>query len=147
MTDEQKAKRDWLNRAFCAEKKLNALYDKCKRDKARAERVTQVYGGIDKGKSDTRENGTQKLIDVLTDSIEEYDKYAEEFATIRREVEAVINTFDPVTYSIFYYRHLRYLSLERIAEEMHYNEKTIRRKYIEGLDKMSANVLECPFEM
>lgn len=148
MTDEQKAKRDWLNRPYYAEKKLNALYDKCKRDRERAERVSQVYGGIDKGKSDNRENGTQKLMDVLTDSIEEYDKYSEEFAVARREVESAIETLnDDELEAIFIHRHLNYENVDKIANIMHYSYKTIKRKYLEGLNKMSPNVLECPLEM
>lgn len=148
MTEEQIAKRKWLNKVFYAEKKLTALEDKYKRDKARAERVTQMYGGIDKGKSDSRENGTQKLMDTLMDSREEYDKYAEEFAVARREVESAIETLDDDELeAIFIHRHLNYENVDKIAEIMHYSTRTVKRKYLEGLEKMSPNVLECHLKM
>ena len=137
MTDEQIEKRNWLNRAYYAEKKLTALQDKCKCDKERAERVSQVYGGVDKGKSDSRENGTQKLLDALMDSIEECDRYAEVYASIRREIETEIATLnEPVTEAIFIHRHINYLSMEEIAEVMHYERSAIQRKYKDGLKKM-----------
>lgn len=148
MTDEQIAMRSWLNRAFYAEKKLTALTDKCKRDRERAERVTQMYGGIDKGKSDSHENGTQKLMDALMDSIEECDKYAKEYASIRREIETEISTLtEPVTEAIFIHRHINYLSMEGIAEVMHYDRATIQRKYKDGLKKLLHNATECNKKM
>ena len=146
MTDEQIAKRNWLNRPYYAEKKLNALYDKCKRDRERAERVSQVYGGIDKGKSDNRENGTQKLMDVLTDSIEEYEKYAEEYVEIRREAEKAIATLDDAELeAIFIHRHLNYAKVDKIAEIMHYSSRTILDKYKKGLEKFAPNFIEFHF--
>lgn len=146
MTEEQIIKRNWLNRAFCAEKKLNALYDKCKRDRERAERVSQVYGGVDKGKSDSKQNGTQKLLDALADSIEEYSRYASEYAEIRREVENAIRTLnDAELEAIFIHRHLNYAKVDRIAEIMHYSNRTIIDKYKKGLEKFAPNFIEFHF--
>lgn len=136
MTDEQIEKRKWLNRAFYAEKKLKALMHKYKCDKARAERVTAVYGGVDKGKSDSRQNGTEMLLALLADSKKEYDDYEQEYMSIRREIESKIKTLDPVTYSIFSYRYLDYLPMEKIAEEMDYSVESIYKKHKRGLEKL-----------
>lgn len=146
MTEKQINKRNWLNRAFCAEKKLNALYDKCKRDRERAERVSQVYGGVGKGKSDSKQNGTQKLLDALADSIEEYSRYASEYAEIRREVENAIRTLnDAELEAIFIHRHLNYAKVDKIAEIMHYSNRTIIDKYKKGLEKFAPNFIEFHF--
>lgn len=136
MTEEQTAKRNWLNRAFYAEKKLKALMHKYKCDKARAERVTAVYGGVDKGKSDSRENGTEMLLTLLADSKKEYDDYEQEYMSIRREIENKIKVLDPITYSIFSYRYLDYLSMEQIAVEMNYSYETIKNKHKNGLSSL-----------
>ncbi|MGN1085419.1 MAG: hypothetical protein ACI4Q5_00145 [Porcipelethomonas sp.] len=42
------------------------------------------------------------------------------------------------------YRYLEYKTMEQIAGCMHYNERTIRRKHHNGIEKLSANVLVCP---
>ena len=141
MTIEQKNKRDWLERGYYAEQKLHALYEKCKRDRERAECVTQRYDTVVGGKSDTLRNGTQELLNVLTDSIEEYEKYAEKYASIRREISSAINALcDPVLEAILIHRHVEYIPMERIAEIMNYSGRTINRKYKEGLDKLSINL-------
>jgi DNA-directed RNA polymerase specialized sigma24 family protein len=137
MTKEQTIKRDWLNRAFYAEKKLNALLYKRERDKERAQRITAVFGGNDKGRTDSRENGTEKLLTILADSEKEYDDYAAEYARIRHEIEGAIEALDPVGYAILSYRHLSYLSMEKIAEKMNYERSTIHRKYKDSLDKIN----------
>lgn len=146
MTEEQKKKRDWLNRAFYAEKKLNALLYKRERDKELARRVTAVYGGNDKGRTDSRENVTEMALIKLLGSDEEYSDYLKEYLSLRREIEAAISTLhEPITEAILIQRHINFMSMEKIAERMHYSTRQINRKYIDGLEKMSLNVIECHF--
>ncbi|MGN0614199.1 MAG: sigma factor-like helix-turn-helix DNA-binding protein [Porcipelethomonas sp.] len=42
--------------------------------------------------------------------------------------------------AIFNYRYLDYLTMEEIAKEMHYDERTIRRKHNNSIEKLSGNV-------
>ena len=60
MTDEQLEKIAWLNRAFHAEKNVNALSSLLKRDKERAKDISANYDKNDKGKSDSRTNGMEE---------------------------------------------------------------------------------------
>ncbi|MBQ7046285.1 MAG: hypothetical protein IJN85_00900 [Oscillospiraceae bacterium] len=63
MTAQQRKIIAWLNRAYYAEKKLRALESLRESDRERAQRITAVYGGNDKGKSDSRSN-TQEAEDT-----------------------------------------------------------------------------------
>ena len=144
MTDEQTTKRDWLNRAYFAEKKLSALLYKRERDKERAEHITTVYGSIDKGRSSSYENRFENDIIRLLGSDEEYNEYLQEYMNIREEIQTAINNIhEPVTEAILIQRHLNFMSIEQIAETLNYSDRSIKRKYLEGLEKLSPNVTQC----
>lgn len=142
MTVQQLEMIAWLNRAFYAEKKVKALEALRKSDRERAQRITANYEGNDKGKSDTRLNGTEEALITLAASEEKYDKALHDYSVLRREIEnAIENLHDDELETIFMYRYLEYKTIEQIAELMNYNERTIRRKHIKGIEKLSANVL------
>lgn len=136
MTAEQEAKREWLNRAFYAEKKLNALLHKRECDRQRARRITAAIDGNDKGKSDNRSNGTEEALFKLLGSDEEYSTYLKEYLDIRHEIEAAIHSLeDPELEAVLIYRYLDFVpSLERIAEKMSYSYETIKNKHKKGLN-------------
>lgn len=141
MTKEQTIKRDWLSRAFYAEKKLNALLYMYERDKERAQRITAVFGGNDKGRTDSRENGTEKLLAVLADSERKYSNYAAECAEIRSEIEEAISTIkEPDVQAVLKLHYLGFKpSFEKIAEEMHYSVETVKRRHKRGLDEIKID--------
>ena len=136
MTAEQEAKREWLNRAFYAEKKLNALLHKRECDRQRARRITAAIDGNDKGKSDSRSNGTEEALFKLLGSDEEYSTYLKEYLDIRHEIETAIHTLEnPELEAVLIYRYLDFVpSLERIAEKMSYSYETIKNKHKKGLN-------------
>lgn len=144
MTKEQKEKIKWLNRAFRAEKKLGALYYHKERDKGRAVHITAAYGGNIKGKSDSRENAVEKAFITFSGSTEKYDRFLDNYISIRGEIEKSIESLhDDEIEAIFTYRYLDYLTMEKIAEKMHYDKRTIIRKHKEGIEKLSPNVTLC----
>lgn len=141
MTENQKNKIKWLNRAFHAEKKLTALYHHKERDKERAQCITSVLGGNIKGKSDSRENAVEKALITFAGSTEEYERFLDDYILIRSEIrESIESLHDDEIEAIFIYRYLEYMTIEGIAEEMHYDERTIRRKHRSGIEKLSGNV-------
>ena len=146
MTPEQETKREWLNRAFYAEKKLNALLHKRECDRQRARRITAAIDGNDKGKSDSCSNSTAEALFKLLGSDEEYSSYLKEYLDIRHEIETAIHTLeDPELEAIFIHRYLDYMKIEEIAEKMNYCDRSIKIKHKEGLKKISLNFIEMHF--
>lgn len=144
MTEQQRELVKWLNRAFHAEKKLNALKRLKKRDKERAKDISPKHNGDIKGKSDTRQNNVEKVLITLASSEEKYDKFLEEYNNLRIEIEKVIETLhDDELEAIFIYRYLDYMTMEQIAETMHYDVSTISRKHKKGLKKLQGNAMDC----
>ena len=144
MTLEQMETSAWLNRAFYKEKKVRALRSLLERDRARAQGLAVNYEGIDKGHSDGRENGVEAAMQICAETSEAYDKALCEYDTIRREVSQIINGMhDDELEAIFIYRYLDGMSMEEIAERMHYDSRTILRKHKIGLDKLSPVVTQC----
>lgn len=145
MNEQQSELIKWLKRAFYAEKKLKALEHLRESDRERAERITSVLGGNVKGKSDTRQNTVENSLIRLACSEEKYERFLDRYVSIREEVEKKISDLhNDELEALFIYRYLDYMTIEKIAEEMHYDERTVRRKHKDGLEKMSANVRFCP---
>ena len=144
MTKEQKEKIKWLNRAFRAEKKLGALYYHKERDKDRAKHITAAYGGNIKGKSDSRENAVEKAFITYSGSTEKYDRFLDNYISIRGEIEKSIESLhDDEIEAIFIYRYLDYLTMDKIAEKMHYDVSTIKRKHKVGIEMLPPNATFC----
>lgn len=144
MTENQKNKIKWLNRAFHAEKKLMALYHHKERDKERAQCITSVLGGNIKGKSDSRENAVEKALITFAGSTEEYERFLDDYISIRGEIrESIESLHDDEIEAIFIYRYLDYKTIEDIAYEMHYDESTIKRKHKKGLAMLPPNAPIC----
>lgn len=140
MTTEQLEKIAWLNRAFYAEKKLKALESLRESDRERTQRITAVYGGNDKGKSDGRVNGVEDALITLAGSIEKYDRFLKEYNTTRKEIEMAIEGLEsPREEALLIYRYLGYLSMEDIAEKMHYSTSTVKRIHRKAIEKMTPN--------
>lgn len=145
MTLEQMETSAWLNRAFYKDKKVRALRSLLERDRARAQGLSVNYGGVDKGRSDSRENGVEAAVQICAETSEAYDKALCEYNAMRREVSQVINGMrDDELEAIFIYRYLDGLSMEEIAERMHYDRSTIQRKHKAGLEKVATQCNTMP---
>lgn len=143
MTLEQMETSAWLNRAFYKDKKVRALRSLLERDRARAQGLTVNYGGVDKGRSDSRENGIEAAMQICAQTEKEYDASLCEYEAIRREVKAVINGLhDDVLETLLTYRYLEGLPMEEIAERMHYSARSVKYKHKQALDKV-CTLLHC----
>lgn len=138
MTLEQMETSAWLNRAFYKDKKVRALRSLLERDRARAQGLTVNYGGVDKGRSDSRENGVETAMQICAQTEKEYDASLCEYEAIRREVKAVINGLhDDVLEALLTYRYLEGLPMEEIAERMHYSYRHTIRLHKRALQLVS----------
>ncbi len=143
MTLEQMETSAWLNRAFYKDKKVRALRSLLERDRARAQGLTVNYGGVDKGRSDSRENGVEAAMQICAQTEKEYDASLCEYEAIRREVKAVINALhDDELEALLTYRYLEGLPMEEIAERMHYSTRSVKYKHKQALDKV-CTLLHC----
>lgn len=143
MTLEQMETSTWLNRAFYKDKKVRALRSLLERDRARAQGLTVNYGGADKGRSDSRENGVEAAMQICAETSEAYDKALCEYNAMRREVSQVINGMrDDELEALLTYRYLEGLPMEEIAERMHYSVRSVKYKHKQALDKV-CTLLHC----
>lgn len=139
MTDEQRRKILWLNRAFHAEKLAKALLSKRDRDRDLAQRLTRGTDGI--GSSGTAGNGTEDACIRLAETEEKLQAQLRTLVLLRDEIYAAIMAIkDPELEAVLLRRYLGYESMELIAERMHYARMTIHRKHLQALDKL---VIEC----
>lgn len=143
MTLEQMETSAWLNRAFYKDKKVRALRSLLERDRARAQGLTVNYVGVDKGRSDSLENGVEAAMQICAETSEAYDKALCEYNAMRREVSQVINGMrDDELEALLTYRYLEGLPMEEIAERMHYSVRSVKYKHKQALDKV-CTLLHC----
>lgn len=134
MTAEQIERIRWLNRAFHAEKAAKAWLAKLERDRSLAERITHGAGspgGTPSG------NSTEDALIRLAVTEQETQKRLRELVAIREEITQAIVAVDDYDMQAILVRHyLAYETFETIAEKMHYDERTIRRKHCKAIEKV-----------
>ena len=134
MTQEQLAKIRYLNRAFHAEKAAKAWLAKLERDRSLAERISR---GLSSG-SGGAGNSTEDALVRLADTERETSERLRELVAIRDEITAVISKIgDYDMQAILVWHYLAYETFELIAERMHYDESTVRRKHKKALDMIA----------
>lgn len=133
--EERRAKVAWLNRAFHAEKNAKAWMAKLERDRSLAERISRSTSGT--GAGGAQSNTTEDCLIRLAETQEGVQNALRELAGIREEIAAVIRGVDDLDEQTILVRHyLAYEKFELIAEKMHYDERTIRRKHSKALEKV-----------
>lgn len=133
MTEEQTAKIAWLNRAFHAEKAAMAWRAKLERDRSLAERISRSGNGTGGGQGNSTEDALIRLAQTEAETRERL----RELVDIREEISAAIRTVDdPDMQAILVRHYLAYETFDTIAEKMHYDERTIRRKHKKAIDKV-----------
>lgn len=133
--EERRAKVAWLNRAFHAEKNAKAWMAKLERDRSLAERISRSTSGT--GTGGAQSNTTEDCLIRLAETQEGVQQALRELAGIREEIAAVIRGVDDLDEQTILVRHyLAYEKFELIAEKMHYDERTIRRKHSKALEKV-----------
>ncbi len=148
MTDEQKNKIAWLNRAYYADKKLSALIAQRNRLEELAQRTTMNYGCNDKGKSSGSQNGMENALMKLVEINFNIDKEITKLADTYIEIDnAISHISDSEAQAILRRRYLAFETMEQIAEHMHCDVSTIKRKHKKILDKLPPFALVCHSDM
>jgi len=116
MTIEQSEKIEWLNRAFCADLKANALMAVQEQER---KMMLSLGVGEEKISSEAIDDVIDRLIDVRVE-------IANAIAEINDcELEAILN-----------YRYLAYKKMQDIAGLMHYDKSTVQRKHKKAIEKL-----------
>lgn len=134
MTCEQLQKITWLNRAFHAERNAQAWIAKQTHDRMLAQRLSRsaTSSGFN-----SYGNSTETALIRLAETERQTQEKLAELVRIREEITAAIEKIpDLDLQTILVWRYLKYLTFERIADKMHYDERTIRRKHCQALDKI-----------
>lgn len=129
MTEEQKAARAWLSRAYRADSEVTALYHVLEQNKHIARMCEE-------------DSELRKKVD---EESAELEKRIQELIIIRAEIQQAINSLGNSKYTdILKMRYLGNANMQSIADNMGYEIKTIQRKHNIALDKiytkMSLNV-------
>ena len=133
MTEEQLTKIAWLNRAFHAEKNAKAWQAKLERDRSLAERISRSGNGTGGGQG----NSTEDALLRLAQTEEEARARLHDLVGIREEISGAIRSVEDQDMQAILIRHyLAYETFETIADKMHYDERTIRRKHKKAIDKV-----------
>ena len=133
MTEEQLRKIRWLNRAFHAEKAAKAWMAKLERDKSLAQRLSRGLAASGAGSGNSTEDALVRLAQTEAETQEKLRA----LVTVREEITQVIRQLPDGDMQAILVRHyLAYETFETIAERMHYDERTIRRKHKAALGKL-----------
>lgn len=134
--------RNWLNRAFRADKKAQALKKLVEQRRESATGLARVSEGNDRGKSSTSKNGTESSLIQLADIEDRFFKCKSETEKVTDEIfKAISSIHDDELEAVLINRYLNYMTIEETAEFMGYGVTTIKRKIKEAISKMDRNGL------
>ena len=121
MTAEQKRKKEWLGRAEANEKYLAVLKIQIIREKQAADLLSEP-----------------ELMQKVKNSIQEQSEKIKDLVHIREEIrQAISDIHDPELEAILTRRYLLYETTQEIARQMFFNVRTIKRKHIKALEKIT----------
>ena len=144
MTPEEIKVKNWLNRAFYADKKIKALDMLLKASKMHAEGLDGVRQYNYTGKSDTRLNGTENAFLKLSDIERKYNEQKQELIKTFNEISENIRLLnDNELETILIHRYLLFHTIEQTAEFLNYSPETVRRKTNKAIEKLCEKLLEC----
>lgn len=135
MTEEEV--KEWLNRAFYANKKAKALEEFVERCKTSAEGVSGCCKRNDMGKSTGSKNGTEKAFISLADVESKAKKQKDKTVGIVSEVQdAIALLCDDDLEAVLINRYLNFHTIEETAEIMSYSPRTVRDKQKKAVKKL-----------
>ena len=121
MTDEQKQKVKWLSRAETNEDYIAVLKLQIAREKDAALLLFEP-----------------KLVQKVEDSIQEQSKKIAELVDVRAEIRKAISSIhDPELEMILFRRYLMYETVPEIAHQMFFTVRTVQRKHLKALEKIT----------
>ena len=130
----------WLNRAFYADKKSVALTQLAEQYRERARGLTQALGST--GVSHGNNNSAEQALIRLADMEERCAAQVRELSAVSDEIASAISLLhDNDLEAVLIHRYLLFHTVEQTADEMHYSERTIKRKQTHAISKL---VTLCP---
>lgn len=136
MTDKEKDITNYLNGAYYLDAKITALR-KLKEDSKEIQ-VTR-YENI--GCNSSNENHSEIKMARIADMSLRIDEELKRLSQLKNEIfDIICNLNDDELETILIYRFLQFMTIEQIADEMHYSTKTVTRKLHRAIEKMSCNV-------
>lgn len=146
MTPKQLDIKKWLNRAFHANNKANALEALVKQLRERAQSVSVCYECNDTGKSSSTKNGVENAYMRLADTEMKLCKQIIELLDVDDEIrDAISNLNDDDLETVMIHRYLLFHTVEETAELINCSPETVKRKHrkaIEKLEKLTPFDLE-----
>lgn len=138
-TIEELNTKDWLNRAFRADKKAKALERLVQQRREDATGLVRASDGNDKGKCSGSKNGTESALMRLADVEALARESKAEADAVSAEIFKAINKCvkDDELAAILINRYLNYMTVEQTAEFMGYSLETIKRKQREAIKKLT----------
>lgn len=137
MTEEQIKKKEWLNRAYYADKKLIALFEERKKNRDLATIITTYYGGSEKGKCDSHSNGVETSMARLTEIDEKLELQIKNTVDVRCQIsDAIGDIRNDELQAILIHRYLNFSTIEDIADVMNYSVSTVKRILSEAIDNV-----------
>lgn len=134
MTDEQLKKIAYLNQAYYIRRKINALNEVRTRNKINSAVNYKSDGTQHTGGYNKEEMRMMKILELDEKISAETDKLNKTL----NEIYDVISTVDDIELNtLLTYRYILFLKIDEIAEKMHYDEKTVRRKLKKALNKIA----------
>ena len=138
MTIEQLETKNWLNRAFYADKKVEVLKMRVQQCRERAQGLTACYSGNDSGKTDGSKNGTENALMRLADMEMKLTQQIIELLDITDEIsEAIAKLNDNDLETVLMHRYILFHTIERTAEIMGYSPETVKRKQRKAIERLT----------
>jgi DNA-directed RNA polymerase specialized sigma24 family protein len=129
--------RQWLNRAFYADKKARALDSLVQQLRDRAQGLSGCGECNDKGKSDGTVNGTENALLKLAEIERKALDLKLECADILSEtLTAIWKLEDDDLEAVLINRYALFYTIEQTAEIMHYSPRTVRKKQKQAIEKL-----------
>ena len=134
MTEEQRMKIQWLNRAFYAEKIAKAYLEKCEREKSLAQKLSRTFS---ESSGTFSGNSTEDALIRLATAEQQAQEKLRELIQIREEITQAIQQIDDADLqAVLVWHYLNYLTFEQAAEKMNYSIRNVKYKHKKALDKI-----------
>lgn len=137
MTLEQLAVKNWLNRAFYADKKVTALESLVKQLRERAQSVPMCCEGNDKGKNTGSKNAVENAYMRLADTEMKLCNQIAELLDIADEIrDAIAKLDDDDLETVMIHRYLLFHTVEETAEYLNYSVRATQYKCTKAIKKL-----------
>lgn len=143
ITAKDREVKQWLNRAFYADKKAKALEMRLRQCRERAESVSACCEGNDKGKCSGSKNGTEDAFIKLVDTEQKLQRQIFELIGISDEIsEAISKLNDDDLETVLIHRYILFHTIEETAEIMNYSVRATQYKHKKAIQKL-CTLLHC----